>query len=73
MIVAIYLDPCFIFHALAPVQGNETTKCVKYVQTWEYVRACVCLIQHLDEFCTQVIVVRRYPAADPDHCARWCR
>ena len=27
------------------------------MQTWEYVRACVCLIQHLDELCTQVIVV----------------
>ena len=27
------------------------------MQTWEYVRACVCLIQHLDESCTQVIVV----------------
>ena len=27
------------------------------MQTWEYVRACVCLVQHLDESCTQVIVV----------------
>ena len=27
------------------------------MQTWEYVCACVCLIQHLDESCTRVIVV----------------